>query len=32
MVQEIQRERVLQETVPIDPCDINDFVPNIIEP
>ena len=31
MVSEVQRERVLSEVVLTDLCDINDFVPNIIE-
>lgn len=32
MVSEVQEECVLSETVSIGLCDINDFVPNIIEP
>ena len=32
MVSEIQRERVLSETVPIGVCDFDDFVQNATEP
>ena len=31
MVSEVQRERILPEVVLTSLCDINDFVPNIIE-
>ena len=32
MVSEIQRERVLSEVVSVVFCDLDDFVPNTIEP
>ena len=31
MVSEVQRERILPEVVLTSLCDIDDFVPNIIE-
>ena len=31
MLSEVQRERILPEVVLTSFCDINDFVPNIIE-
>ena len=32
MVSEVQRERVLSETVPIGVCDFDDLVQNATEP